>query len=325
MITRAQVAGRFRWPALMLILIGPGTVVGGGRAVVDTSASPHVKLRNFDMDAVRWTDGFWADRFEMCRRVTIPALCEVMQRPDNSANFQNFKIAAGLAEGEFFGNDWGDGDCYKLLEAASVMYGLTRDEKLSRLVDEWIEVTAKAQAPDGYISTQIQLTNRQRWQDVHHHELYNMGHLLTAACVHYRATGKDNFLSVARKLGDYLCSTFLPRPKELAHFGFNPSNIMGAIELYRTTGDRKYLQLAQTFVEMRGSAPGGSDQNQASVPLRREQEAVGHAVTAAYLWCGAADVYAETGETALFEALNETMGGRCRAQDVHHRRHRCIT
>ncbi|NIN10144.1 MAG: glycoside hydrolase family 127 protein, partial [Gemmatimonadales bacterium] len=66
-------------------------------------------------------------------------------------------------------------------------------------------------------------------------ELYNMGHLLAAACVHHRATGKDNFLCIARKLGDYLCTVFLPRPKELAHFGFNPSNIMGAAELYRTT------------------------------------------------------------------------------------------
>jgi hypothetical protein len=161
-----------------------------------------------------------------------------------------------------------------------------------------------ANGANGYLSTQIQLTDVPRWQDLKYHELYNMGHLLTAACIHHRVTGKDNFLSVARKLGDYLCTIFLPRPKELAHFGFNPSNIMGAAELYRTTGDAKYLRLAKTFVDMRGSAPGGSDQNQAKVPLRQEQEAVGHAVTAAYLWCGAADVYAETGEQALLDSLS---------------------
>jgi uncharacterized protein len=276
----------------------------GARSVVNTSASPHVTFQNLDLDAVRWTKGFWGERFELCRAVTLPTMLEVMQKPDNSANFENFRIAAGMVEGKFNGNHWSDGDCYKWLEAAAAVYGVTRDPELERTMDQWIQVIAQAQAPDGYISTQIQLTDVPRWQDLKYHELYNMGHLLTAACIHHRVTGQDDFLSVARKLGDYLCTVFLPRPKELAHFGFNPSNIMGAAELYRTTGDARYLRLAKTFVDMRGSAPGGSDQNQAKVPLRQEQEAVGHAVTAAYLWCGAADVYAETGEQALLDSLS---------------------
>jgi len=271
--------------------------------VIETSRSPHVKVRAVDHDAVRWTEGFWAERFDLCRRTIVPNLCRVMMMPTNSANFCNFQIAAGLRQGPFFGNDWGDGDCYKWIEAAAAVYGVTRDAELDRQMDELIAAIAKAQAPDGYISTQIQLTGRQRWQDLKFHELYNMGHLLTAACIHHRATGKDNFLAVAGKLADYLCTVFLPRPKELAHFGFNPSNIMGSVELYRTTREPKYLRLAKTFVDMRGSQPGGSDQNQAKVPLRGEQEAVGHAVTAAYLWAGAADVFAETGEPALRDAL----------------------
>jgi uncharacterized protein len=130
-----------------------------------------------------------------------------------------------------------------------------------------------------------------------------MGHLLTAACIHHRVTGKNNFLDVARKVADYLYTVFEPRPKELAHMDFNPSNIMGAAELYRTTGERKYLHLAGIFVTMRGSQPGGTDETQSKIPLREETEAVGHAVTATYLWCGAADVYAETGEPELFDAL----------------------
>ena len=277
--------------------------VPGARGLVNTSCSPHVVFRNLDLDAVRWTGDFWGERFDLCREATIPALFDVMQQRENSANFQNLRIAAGLAEGEFSGNRWSDGDCYKLIEAVAAVYALTGDAELDRTMDAWIEVIGKAQDPDGYISTQVQLTDLERWQNLNHHELYNMGHLLTAACVHHRATGKENFLEIARRLGDYLCEVFLPRPRELAHFGFNPSNIMGAAELYRTTGDAKYLELAKTFVDMRGSAPGGSDQNQAKVPLRQEQEAVGHAVTAAYLWCGAADVYAETGEQALLDAL----------------------
>jgi uncharacterized protein len=142
-----------------------------------------------------------------------------------------------------------------------------------------------------------------------------MGHLLTAACAHQQATGKHSFLAVARKLADCLYRTFISRPPELAHFCFNPSNIMGCVDLYRTTGDPRYLELACVFVDMRGSAPADlnrhpgfrpvymGDQIQDRVPLRDETQAVGHAVTATYLYCGAADVYAETGEKALLDAL----------------------
>ena len=278
-------------------------VLAVNKEVVAVSASPHVKFRTIGLGDARWTGGFWGERWEQDCRVTIPTMKEVMELPTNSATFYNLRVAAGEIQGEFFGNNWSDGDCYKWIEAAASIYARNPDPDLDRQMDEVIAVIAKAQAPDGYISTQIQLTDKGRWTDLKHHELYNMGHLLTAACIHHRVTGKNNFLNVARKLADYLCTVFEPRPKELAHFCFNPSNIMGAVELYRTTGDQKYLRLAGIFVTMRGSQPGGSDQNQAKIPLRKEQEAVGHAVTAAYLWCGAADVYAETGEPALLEAL----------------------
>lgn len=286
-----------------LLAVGALDGLAAGMQVVNVASSPHVKFRTIGLDEARWTGGFWGKRWEQDCRVTVPTMKQAMELPTNSATFHNLRVAAGQVKGQFFGNNWSDGDCYKWIEAAASIHALTRDPELDRQMDEVIAVIASAQAPDGYISTQIQLTDKGRWQDLKYHELYNMGHLLTAACVHHRVTGKTNFLQVARALGDYLCTVFLPRPKELAHFGFNPSNVMGAAELYRTLGDAKYLRLARTFVDMRGSQPGGSDQNQAKVPLRMEQEAVGHAVTAAYLWCGAADVYAETGEPALLEAL----------------------
>ena len=299
---RHALAAALGWTAVFFALTS-STVFAASKAVIDTAASPHVKFRTIDLDAARWTGGFWGDRWELNRRVTVPTMKQVLELPDNSATFHNLRVAAGLVPGKFIGNNWSDGDCYKWIEAAASVYALTRDPELDRQMDEVIAVIAKAQAPDGYISTQIQLTAVKRWTDVKYHELYNMGHLLTAACIHHRMTGKDNFLAVARRCADYLYTVFEPRPKELAHFGFNPSNIMGAAELYRTTGDRRYLRLADIFVTMRGSQPGGPDQNQAKVPLRKETEAVGHAVTAAYLWCGAADVYAETGEAALLTAL----------------------
>jgi len=273
------------------------------KEVINVSASPHVKFRTIGLDEARWTGGFWGERWEQDCRVTIPTMKQVLELSTNSATFYNLRVAAGEMQGRFFGTNWGDGDCYKWIEAAASIYALNHDPELDRQMDEIIAVIAKAQAPDGYISTQIQLTDKGRWTNLNHHELYNMGHLLTAACIHHRVTGKTNFLNVARKVADYLCTVFEPRPKELAHFCFNPSNIMGVAELYRTTGDKKYLRLAGIFVTMRGSQPDGSDQQQAKVPLRMEQEAVGHAVTAAYLWCGAADVYAETGEQALLDAL----------------------
>jgi hypothetical protein len=185
----------------------------------------------------------------------------------------------------------------------ALLYQLTGEEELDRRMDEAVDLVAKAQLPDGYLSSWVQLKGVDRWADLGNHELYNMGHLMTAACAHHRATGKESYLKVATRVGDYLYDLFSPRPKELAHFGFNPSNIMGAVDLYRETGQRKYLELAKIFVDMRGSQPGGSNQNQASVPLRKEGEAVGHVVTATYLWCGAADVYAETGEKAVLESL----------------------
>lgn len=269
-----------------------------------TSPPPHVKLRPVPPADTGWTDGFWAQRFEQCYHVVLPHLWKVMQLPDNAATFNDLRMAAGLIpKSKPGGTKWSDGDCHKCIETMAHLYEVTHDPKLDRLMDQAIAVVAKAQQPDGYLSSWVQLSGTARWTDLGNHELYNMGHLMTAACVHYRVTGKDSYLKVAIRTGDYLYDLFSPRPKKLAHFGFNPSNIMGAVDLYRATGNPKYLKLAGIFVDMRGSAPGGSNQNQAAVPLRKEQEAVGHCVTATYLWCGAADVYAETGEKALLTAL----------------------
>ena len=126
-----------------------------------------------------------------------------------------------------------------------------------------------------------------------------MGHLMTAACIHHRATGKKNFLDIATKVADYLYATFQPRPKNgwrtsasTRPTSWAPSNCTAP------RASASICELAGIFVEMRGSAPGGSDQNQSRMPLRQETEAVGHAVTATYLYAGATDVYAESGEQA---------------------------
>jgi len=159
-----------------------------------------------------------------------------------------------------------------------------------------------------------------RWENRRFHELYNSGHLLTAACIHYRVTGKRNFLDIARKHADYLYKTFGPRPKELSRFGFNQTQITGLVELYRTTRNKEYLHLAEIFINNRGNSPTYRDWDtrytdptvrpsmvgdmvQERKPLRKETQAEGHAVLALYYYAGAADVYAETGDRALVTAL----------------------
>ena len=270
-------------------------------------ASPHGKMTGPALGQSRWTAGFWADRFELCRRTILPSMRRALEDPSNKARLAYFRIAAGLEEGAHEGTNWSDGDCYKWLEAMAHVYGVSRDPELDRQMDEVIGWIAGAQEPDGYLNTQITLDpSKQRWQNVHDHELYNVGHCFTAAAVHCEATGKRGLLEVAVKLADYLCGVFLPTPRALANFGFNPSQIVGLVDLYRVTGDRRYLELAGVFVSNRGSAPApgvNGDLNQDRVPLREETAAVGHAVTATYLWAGAADVYAETGEAAVREAL----------------------
>ncbi|MHC4426453.1 MAG: glycoside hydrolase family 127 protein [Planctomycetota bacterium] len=307
--------------ALALSLSFTSTGWGRDRGITNTSSSPYVAMRSVDIGDVRWTEGLWADRFENCRDVIIPNMWRLLNDPDISHAWRNFEIVAGLETGDFKGTRWYDGDVYKWIETVAHVYAITPDPELDAMMDRAIEVIGKAQDDDGYISTFVQIGKGiqtfgeggdspyqaykgvTRWQDLRHHEFYNMGHLMTTGAIHYRATGKRSLLEIAIKTGDYLYSVFQPRPKELAHFGFNPSNIMGAMELYRTTRDKKYLELAGIFVDMRGSEPGGSDQNQARIPLRQENEVVGHAVTGGYLYCGAADVYAETGERELMDAL----------------------
>ncbi|MFQ6035646.1 MAG: glycoside hydrolase family 127 protein [Sedimentisphaerales bacterium] len=293
---------------VMFVVLISIAVSAKDRGITNTSSSPYVKLRSVDIDDVKWTKGFWAEKFDLCHKVMIPNMWRLLKDPNISHAYTNFLVAAGLKKGEFKGTWWHDGDFYKWLEATAHVYAVTKDDGLDRLMDKVIEVIGQAQQEDGYISTPIILGYRnvtKRFEKLNYHELYNMGHLMTAGCIHYRATGKPNLLNIAGKTGDYLYRTFKGRDRRLAHFGFNPSNIMGAVELYRTTQDDKYLQLAKVFVDMRGSAPGGTDQNQTRSPLRKETEAVGHAVTANYLYVGAADVYAETGDKTLLSALEK--------------------
>ncbi len=276
------------------------------------SRSPYAQFRPVTTEESAWTSGFWADRFERCRTVTLPAVEAGLLNPQNSEQLVVLQIAAGEHPGprKGKGTNWTDGDCYKWIESLAWQAAVTDDPTLTDRMDNWINVIARAQSPDGYLSTNFWDNPAGRLQVPYYHEMYNMGHLLTAACVHYRATGQPHFLDVARRVADYLDDQFRPRPPRLVHFPWNPSAYMGLIDLYRITGERKYLELAGLLIDNRGSSPGGgthenggTDQTQDRVPLREESQAVGHAVCATYLYCGATDLYLETGEPELLTAL----------------------
>ena len=272
--------------------------------ILDTMhVSPNLRNHPLPSGSVCWQGGFWGDRFALCRDSALDAMEQILWETPNGASLFNFDKVAGKMLGSHEGTSWGDGDCYKWMEAITHVYCMTGNEAIRTKLDSLIGKIADAQEEDGYICTQIQLTDKQRWEDLRYHELYNMGHLITAAVTHHRITGSSTFLEVARKLGDYLHDVFAPRPPELAHFGFNPSQIMGLVDLYRDTGKTRYLDLAATFVDMRGSQVGGTDLNQSLLPLRHETSAVGHAVTSAYLYCGASDFLSERIDPELGNAL----------------------
>jgi len=305
--------------ALIAVLLSNTTsiarTVNHDYGIIKNQNSPHAKLKSVNLKDVRWTEGFWAEQFVKTRDVTLPRLWELSSDPEKGHAIQNLKIAAGIETGEFQGTHWQDAWIYKWLESACYIYSVTGDRALDKKMDEIISIIAKAQRPDGYIASQTIARNRPRFRDPHHHELYTMGHLITAACIHHRITGKTTLLKVASKAADYIYDTFKGHDPKLADFPRNPSIIMAGVELYRTTGVKKYLDMANFFIDWRGSRYGngrrntwgiitnGSDLNQNWRPLRKETEVVGHAVFFTYLYAGAADAFMETGDKKLINAL----------------------
>ncbi len=272
---------------------------------------PHAVVQPVGLAEAKWTTGFWADRFATCHTATVPAMGRLMDGTERSHFLQNFRITAGLADGTHRGPAWNDGDFYKWLEAAAVVYAITRDPALDKQLDEAIAIVAKAQRADGYLHTPVLIKNRngdataKPFQDRLNFEMYNFGHLFTAACVHHEATGKKSLLAVALKAADFLEVAFKNPSPELARNAVCPSHYMGTVELYRTTLDPKHLTLAKKFLDLRDIPIDGTDDNQDRIPFRKQTEAVGHAVRANYLYAGAADLYAETGDRTLLDPLEK--------------------
>jgi uncharacterized protein len=276
-------------------------------------------IQSVDFTKVQLQDKFWLPRIETNRTVTIPAS---FARCQSTGRIQNFVNAANKS-GKFLTTyPFDDTDIYKTIEGASFSLAVHPDAKLDHFVDSLVEIVGKAQEPDGYLYTARTInpaavhswSGKNRWEKERElsHELYNAGHLYEAASAHYLATKKKNFLNIALKNADLVCSVFGP-----GKLGVAPGHEiveMGLVKLYRITGKKEYLATAKFFIEQRGhydkydKASKDEWKNgmywQDDKPVTEQDEAEGHAVRAGYLYSAMADVAALTHDEALLKAVD---------------------
>ena len=281
-------------------------------APVVPTASAHVRLRPVGLLESRITGGMWAARRARNHEVTIPHGAAQLERV---GNVMNFRLAGGQ-EGAYRGgnDDFGttapflDSDIHKWLEAVGWELAQAPDPALLALADPVIELIAKAQRDDGYVDTFFQVARPGReFTDMQWgHELYVAGHLIQAAVAWQRGLGDDRLLRIAERFVDRIWRELGPGRRELVCG--HPEIEMALVELYRTTGRERHLELARVLVERRGHgllAGGrfGDSYWQDHETVRTAREPVGHAVRQVYLDCGVVDVATETGDRELLDAV----------------------
>ncbi len=280
-------------------------------------------IRPIPFTQVKVHDAFWRARIDTVLRVTIP---HAFKQSEETGRISNFMKAAGLIDGNFEGDfGFNDSDVYKVIEGAAYSLALAYDPELDAYLDRIIGYIAAAQEEDGYLytawTTRARETNpniyccyiEKRWDNLRSsHELYNLGHLYEAAVAHYQATGKRTLLDVALKSADLLCETF--GFDKLPDYSGHQEVEIGLAKLYRVTGNENYLNLAKYFLDARGSGYRTYKDSglawelatyaQDHKPVVEQDEAIGHAVRAVYMYSAMADVAALTGDAAYIKAID---------------------
>ena len=261
---------------------------------------------------------FWGQRLEASRSVTIPlafSKCESEGRYKNFDNaYEHLKDPTKTFQVNGVGYSFDDTDPYKTIEGASYILQTYPDKKLRAYVDSVIDIIGRAQEPDGYLYT----ARTQNPADPHHwageqrwtkeedlsHELYNLGHMVEGAVAHWQATGSRKFLDIARRYADCVVREVGPGAGQACVVPGHQIAEMALARLYLATGERKYLDEAKFLLDYRGKTQIKNDYSQSHLPVVEQDEAVGHAVRAAYMYAGMADVAALTGDTTYINAID---------------------
>ena len=262
--------------------------------------------------SVKVTDNFWGQRLKASREVTIPL---AFSKCEETGRYENFVKAAHPSDTITVGGlSFDDTDVYKTIEGASYLLQTYPDPKLEEYIDSVLVIVAAAQEPDGYLYTSRTMNPKhphewagsQRWESVEDlsHEFYNLGHMIEGAIAHYQATGKRNFLDIAIKYADCVCREIGDNPGQVSRVPGHQIAEMALAKLYLVTGDKKYLDQAKYFLDKRGYTSRTDEYSQAHKPVIEQDEAVGHAVRAAYMYAGMADVAALTGDSAYIKAID---------------------
>ena len=269
------------------------------------------------------TDAFWSERQRVNREQTIPHIYKMCQETDRLAAFRpDWTTDPDIKRRSIPILFW-DSDVAKWLEAASYSLATNPDPVLDSLVDEVITLVVHAQQPDGYLNNWFtKVEPLKRWTNLRDwHELYNAGHMIEAGVAHFEATGKRSLLDVVCRYADYIDTVFGTEPGKRRGYPGHPEIELALVKLYRATGEQRYLNLSRYFVDERGRQPHYFDQearergedangfwarsyeyNQSHLPAREQQEVIGHAVRAMYLYSAMADLAIEDGDRSLLEA-----------------------
>lgn len=263
--------------------------------------------------SVKVTDNFWGQRLQASREVTIPL---AFSKCEETGRYENFVKAAHPSDTyKVEGFSFDDTDVYKTIEGASYSLQTYPDKKLQKYIDSVLVIVAGAQEPDGYLYTARTMNpkhphnwaGKERWVAVENlsHEFYNLGHMIEGAVAHYQATGKRNFLDIAIKYADCVCREIGNGPQQKKYIPGHQIAEMALVKLYMVTGDKKYLDQAKFFLDTRGYTSRKDAYSQAHKPVVEQDEAVGHAVRAVYMYSGMADVAAITGDSSYIKAIDK--------------------
>lgn len=262
--------------------------------------------------SVKVSDSFWGQRLKASREVTIPL---AFSKCEETGHYRNFELAAHPSDTtKVTGYSFDDTDVYKTIEGASYSLQTYPDKQLAHYMDSVLDIVAAAQEPDGYLYTARTMNPKhphewagsKRWEKVEElsHEFYNLGHMVEGAIAHYQATGSRKFLDIAIRYADCVCREIGDGEGQVVRVPGHQIAEMALAKLYLVTGDQKYLDQAKFFLDKRGYTSRKDEYSQAHKPVIEQDEAVGHAVRAAYMYAGMADVAALTGDTSYVQAID---------------------